>query len=125
EHAASDRTVLLGQRQDVPNLLRSADLFMCWSMSEGLPNAVLEAMAAGLPIVTTDVPGCRDLIRHEQTGLLVPYGDIAATADAIERLLDDRKLAHRLGAAAQAWVTRNATVSELPPRWISFYEHIR
>jgi len=101
----------LGQPTDVTALLKAADVFVLPSRTEGLPNALLEAMAAACPIVTTDVPGCRDLIVHERTGLVVPYGDTQALAAATRRLLRDRAFAARLGArasevAATEWNTR-------------------
>ena len=98
---------MLGSRDDVPRLLRAADVFVFPSRTEGLPNALLEAMAAGCPIVTTDVPGCRDLIDHDASGLVVPYGDTEALAEAMTRLLRDRKLAMRLGRGAAESVSRN------------------
>lgn len=90
----------IGVRDDVASLLKAADVFAFPSRTEGLPNALLEAMAAARPIVTTDVPGCRDLISHEQTGLIVPCGDAYRLAAAIRRLLDDPELACRLGRRA-------------------------
>ncbi len=90
---------LLGPRTDVPRLLRAADLFAFPSRTEGLPNALLEAMAAGLPIVTTDAPGCRDVIRHGLTGLLVPPDNVERLAEAILALLGDPKAAGQLGQA--------------------------
>jgi len=97
---------LLGPREDVPALMRSADLFVFPSRTEGLPNALLEAMSAGCPIVTTDVPGCRDLVAHERTGLLVPYCDTPALANAMQRLIGDPILARTLGRAASDEVDR-------------------
>ena len=102
-----DRIHLLGSRDDVPELLRCADAFAFPSRTEGLPNALLEAMAAGCPIVTTDVPGCRDLIRNDDTGLLVPYGDTAALSQALSKLLTRRDTATRLGSNAQQSVSEN------------------
>ena len=96
----SERVHLLGSRDDVPRLLKSADAFVLPSKTEGLPNALLEAMAAGCAIVTTDVPGCRDLIEHDATGLVVRFGDVAALAVALMRLLRDRQLADRLARGA-------------------------
>ncbi len=97
---------LLGPREDVPSLMRSADLFVFPSRTEGLPNALLEAMSAACPIVTTDVPGCRDLVIHQRSGLLVPYGDTSALANAMQRLLVDPNLARSLGRAASDDVDR-------------------
>ena len=96
----SDRVGFLGSRNDVPSLLATAEAFVFPSRTEGLPNALLEAMASGLPIVTTDVPGCRDLISDDRNGLVVPYDDVSALSDAIERVLTDTQLAYRLGNAA-------------------------
>lgn len=100
ERRLEPRIHFLGPRTDVPSLLKAADLFVFPSRTEGLPNALLEAMAAGCPIVTTDVPGCRDLITHEESGLLVPYGDTLALAGAMRRLLRDRSTAGRFAEAA-------------------------
>lgn len=100
------RVRLLGTRNDVPALLKTADVFVFPSRTEGLPNALLEAMAAGCPIVATDVAGCRDLIEPERTGLLVPYGDTSALTRALTQLLQNRGHARTLGAeAAQAAAT--------------------
>lgn len=103
----ASRVHLLGARRDVPSLLRATDVFVFPSLTEGLPNALLEAMACGCPIVTTDVPGCRDLITAGETGLIVPFGDVAALSTAIMRLLDDRGLARQLGARAALAVERD------------------
>ena len=98
---------MLGSRDDIPRLLKAADVFVLPSRTEGLPNALLEAMAAGCPIVTTDVPGCRDLIEHESSGLIVPPDDPGALIVAIARLLQDREEALRLGHQATESVSAN------------------
>ncbi len=117
EEGLGDRVRILGRRDDVPNLYAAADAFVFPSRTEGLPNALLEAMAAGLPVVTTNVPGCRDLITEEVTGLLVPYGDADLLANRIRRVLDDPALAERLGQAAREHVSEHfglqATVRRL------------
>jgi len=105
----ADRVMLLGERGDVPRLLKTADLFVFPSRTEGLPNALLEAMAASLPVVTTDVPGCRDLVDSGRTGLLVPADDPAALAGAVERILSNTEFGIRLGCAAAEHVARNLT----------------
>jgi glycosyltransferase involved in cell wall biosynthesis len=96
-----ERVRLLGERDDVPGLLSDADVFVLASRSEGLPLSVVEAMAAGLPVVASDVGGLRELVRDGETGVLVPPGDPAALADALRPLLADRELRRRLGSAGR------------------------
>jgi glycosyltransferase involved in cell wall biosynthesis len=91
----------LGHRDDVPERLADADIFVLPSRSEALPNAVLEAMASGLPIVTTAVGGMLELIDHGRTGLLAAAGDAASLAEQIVRLMVDPAFAARLGRAAR------------------------
>jgi len=93
---------LLGERRDVPELLARADVFVLSSRSEGAPLSILEAMAAGLPVVASDVGGVGELVVDGETGLLVPHGDAAGLARALARVLDDRALRARLGAAGRA-----------------------
>jgi glycosyltransferase involved in cell wall biosynthesis len=92
----------LGHRPDVAACLHANDIFVLPSRSEAFPNAVLEAMAAGLPIVASAVGGIPELVDDERTGLLVAPDDPHALADRICRLMTDTALAGRLGAAARA-----------------------
>jgi len=104
-YAASKRVresvVFAGQRDDVPRLLASMDIFAFPSHHEGLPGALLEAMCAGLPIVTTPVGGCSELIRDGEEGLYVPVRNPDRLAAAIGRLLENRRLARQLGENAR------------------------
>jgi glycosyltransferase involved in cell wall biosynthesis len=93
--------ILAGYRSDVPDLLAAFDIAASSSDFEGSPLAVIEYMDAGKPIVATRVGGVPDLIEDGVHGLLAPPGDAAALAQALERLLADRELAGRLGAAAR------------------------
>ncbi|HEV2591706.1 MAG TPA: glycosyltransferase family 4 protein [Gaiellaceae bacterium] len=97
-----ERVRFAGERDDVPQLLADAGVFVLASRSEGLPISVLEAMAAGLPVVASDVGGLREQVVDGETGYLVPAGDVTALTDALARLLDDPALRERIGAAARA-----------------------
>ena len=88
---------LWGFRSDIPEVLATADVACLPSYREGLPKSLLEAMAAELPCVTTDVPGCREVVRDGDNGLLVPARDALALAEALERLLRDPVLARKMG----------------------------
>jgi glycosyltransferase involved in cell wall biosynthesis len=93
--------VFLGRRSDVPELLACCDLSVLPSEAEGLPNSVLEAMAAGLPVIATCVGGNPEIIVDGINGLLVPPQDEQALAEAILRILQDAHLGRRLSQAGQ------------------------
>jgi glycosyltransferase involved in cell wall biosynthesis len=91
----------LGHVEDMAKLLASVDMMVLPSYREGLPKSLIEAAACGLPLVTTNVPGCREVVTDGVDGLLVPARDAVALAAAMARLLDDKALAARLGQAAR------------------------
>ena len=91
----------LGLRRDVPDLLAAADLFVLPSERDALPTVLLEAMAAGLPVLTTPVGGIPEIVADGETGVLVPAGDPEELAAALGRLAGDEGLRRRLGAAGQ------------------------
>lgn len=97
---------LLGQVSDMAALFSAADIAVLPSYREGLPKSLIEAAACALPLVTTDAPGCREVVTHEVDGLIVPIKDAAALAEAIERLHLDPAWAHQLGLAARARALR-------------------
>ena len=87
--------------RDPAEAYRDAHIAVLPSYREGLPKALLEAAACGLPLVASDVPGCREICRHDRTGLLVPARAAQPLADALERLARDPALREKLGAAAR------------------------
>ena len=93
--------IFLGQRADIPELLASADIFVLPSRAEGLPNAVLEAMASGLPVVATRVGGIPEIIEDGVSGLLVAPQNSAELAQALTRVLSDTELAAKLAEASR------------------------
>jgi len=111
----------LGHREDVRSRLDAADIFVLPSRSEAFPNAVLEAMAAGLPVIASDVGGVREVVRHAATGLIVPPGDPVALASAICRLMADPPLAHGLGDAARTEVTARYSFDRMIDQFEALY----
>lgn len=87
-------------------LFRKATVFVLPSYNEGLPISVLEAMSYGMPVIATDVGGIPELVKNGESGLLIKAGDIAALRDAMERFIQDRQLAQRMGLASAAIVQR-------------------
>lgn len=105
--SAASRVSLLGWRDDLPTLMAAADVFIFPSMTEGMPNAVLEAMAAGLPIVAADIPVLRELSGDGQRMVLVDSGEAVAYADELRRLAADSGRRERLGHAAAEWASQH------------------
>jgi len=100
-HGMNDKVIFAGHRSDVPQILAEATVSVLPSHSEGLSNALLESMAAGIPIVATRVGGNPELVIEGVTGLLVPPQEPKLLADAIGRLLNDKALAQRMGEKAK------------------------
>jgi len=96
-----ERVQFLGYRDDVPALLAASDAFVLPSLFEGTPLALLEAMAAGMPVVSSAIPGTDEVVSDGETGLLVRAGDADALADALRRIVAEPELRARLGAAAR------------------------
>ena len=119
-----DRVRLLGYRQDVADLLASADLFVLPSLFEGLPVSVLEAMAAGKAVIASAVAGTDEAVIHGETGLLVAPRDPAALATAVRELLDDPERRQRLGAAGAERVKREFSAAMLIARITTIYEDV-
>ena len=124
ELGVSDRVRFLGHRQDVPSLLAAADLFVLPSLYEGLPLSVLEAMAAGVPVVATAIGGTDEVVRDGETGTLVPPANSDALAAAITRALADRDRASRLALAARSLVAREYSVASMVRSVSRLYEEL-
>lgn len=117
----ADHVVFWGQRTDVPSILRYVDLGVLASSREGMPNAVIEYLAAGLPVVATDVGGIRELVDSDAIGLLVPPNDMAALADALLVLLADRDRARRMGQRGRAKVEAEFAVEGMVSHMETIY----
>ena len=114
-----------GTTESVMSVLREADLFVLPSRAEGLSNALLEAMAAGLPVVASAIPGNRDVIDPGTNGLLFDSEDPEALADALQRLLADGGLRRRLGREARKTVEERFALETVAARYRELYAELR
>ncbi|OGB95522.1 MAG: hypothetical protein A2Z31_05025 [candidate division NC10 bacterium RBG_16_65_8] len=112
----------LGSRPDIPELLSLLDVAVLPSLEEGFPNAILEAMAAGRPVVATRVGGGPEAVVHTQTGLLVPARDPSALADAVNCLLGDASRRADMGRMGQKRVSELFCLSRLVKEMEALYE---
>lgn len=115
----------LGHVDDTSELFRSVDIVVLPTYyREGLPKSLIEAAACALPVVTTDMPGCREVVTDEVDGLLIPPHDAVALAHAIARLIDSPELARRLGAAARRKALANFDERIVIERTLAVYREL-
>lgn len=121
----SDKVFLPGVILNVEEEIEKASLFLLTSYSEGVSNALIEAMALGLPVIATDVPsgGTVELIRHGENGLIIPTGDEAALEKAMDKMLSDTDFAERLGAQARKIQERFAP-ERVNRQWQTYFEKL-
>lgn len=115
---------LWGHREDMPAVLSAATIVVLPSYSEGLPKVLLEAAACGRPVVTTDVPGCRDAIVPGETGLLVPAKDYRALAEAIFSLLNDPEKCSAMGRAGRVLAEQSFDVNNVVKVHLQIYDEL-
>jgi len=120
----AERIRFLGHRQDIAALLAACDLFVLPSLFEGLPLSILEAMAAGKPVIATAIAGTTEAIVHGQTGLLVPPADPTALAQAIRLLLADHSLGQQLALAGKAAVQEEFSTTTMVQRVTQVYSDL-
>jgi len=113
-----------GHRDDLPVVFGQATIVVLPSYREGLPKVLLEAAASGKAIIATDVPGCRETVRHRHTGLLVPVRNAEALAKAIFELLEDAGLRSRLGACARESVVRDHSTERVSGKFLALYRDL-
>lgn len=118
-----DAVIFAGKVDDPAPLLRALDCFVLSSDYEGMPNALMEAMAAGLPCAAT-IDGARGIIKHGQSGLLSPTGDGEALADSLLRLAKDRELREKLGQRAQQTMQRHYSRERMAERYEKLYDRL-
>lgn len=124
EWGLGGRVRFVGAQSNVEEFLRAADCFVLPSVSEGIPLALLEAMATALPVVVTAVGGLAELVRDGETGLSVPSQDAKALGQALARVLGDGRLAERLGRGARAWVEAHVSPGRVVEQYLDLYREV-
>lgn len=120
----SDKVRFLGARTDVPELLENADVFVLTSNWEGFPITILEAMRAGLPVITSDVGGCNEAVIDGVTGYLIPRGDQECLKERLARLINDPQLRSSMGNKGFERFSEYFTVEQMAQKTMAVYESI-
>lgn len=118
------RVSFLGPRDDIPALLSQMDVFVLPSLTEGCPHALLEAMAAGVPVIATKVGGVPEIVSHNRTGILVPAESAEAIRDAVVQLMNDRSLRDLLRRNGRALIEREFTDRTAAEAYGSLYDKL-
>ncbi len=119
-----DRFVFTGMTDSVPQYLRLMDVFVLPSYREGFPRSILEAMATGLPVVTTDIRGCREAVVEGESGFIVPPRDSQALADAVGRLLREPALRQRMGAEGRRMALEKYDFKKVSRNFVRFVQDV-
>jgi sugar transferase (PEP-CTERM/EpsH1 system associated) len=120
----ADRVELPGHSEDVPGQLRQMSVFVLPSISEGMSNTLLEAMAAGVPVIASDVGGNGEIIEDQQSGFLFPSGDVDRASQLISQVLTDTSLRERLATAGVARVHSTFTMAAMMERYQNLYRDV-
>lgn len=115
---------MLGHRNDIAALFADANIVTLPSYREGLPKVLIEAAACGRAVITTDVPGCRDAIHPDVTGILVPVKNALALADGLQLLIGDSTLRHRLGSAGRSLAESEFSIGKIVQQHLDIYKKL-
>lgn len=111
----------LGERDDIKEILKISDIFVLATEAEGMSNAILEAMAAGLPVITTDIIENRELIKDNQTGIMIPVNKSDEIAKSLQQLINNPELARRIGNSAKKELFLNYDINKISNKLNQFF----
>ena len=119
-----DSVTFKGRQEDIPRELYNTDIFVLPSLSEGMSNVVLEAMACGLPVVATFVGGNSDLIRDRYNGILIPPKDSVSLTAALLELIENENFARRLGEEARKTIEKDYSMDQVVSKYVELYNRL-
>lgn len=114
----------LGHRDDAARFLKAMDVFCLASSFEGMSNSVMEAMAAGLPVIASDIPANRELVIHNETGFLCKLGDAVGYMQYLRRLIDEPGLGERLGTAGRERIRAKFSIQQMVDGYANLYREV-
>ena len=123
-YSSKDSILFLGRRDDVPALLKLSNLFILPTLFEGQSNAILEAMAAGIPVITTDIPENQELVTDKKTGILVPIKNSPLLAKAINGLLGDEQQIKNLSENSKRRILENFNTKIIVLKLNQFFDEL-
>lgn len=124
QHGLRDKFEFAGNITDLPRYLSAADIFVLPSRSEGFSNALIEAMAAGLPVIASDVGGNGEAIQEDVNGFLIPSEDPGALAEALIKVLSDPERGRRMGIEGRALAAKNFTTEAMMDKTVGIYQEL-
>jgi glycosyltransferase involved in cell wall biosynthesis len=114
----------VGYQKDMSHVLSRIHIATLPSYREGVPKFLIEAAACGRPIVTTDVPGCREIVQHNKNGILIPVRNSLALANSLLKLIKDSELREKMGACGRAMVIKSFSEKIVAQKTLTFYKTI-
>jgi glycosyltransferase involved in cell wall biosynthesis len=120
----ADNVHFIGQVANVDEFYQLSDIFVLPSYAEGMPNALLEAMACGLPVIASRIGGVVDVVEEGKTGILFESGNVAELSSALKRLLEDGALRRKLGAEARKTIIEKFSIDKVVYEYIGLYKKL-
>jgi len=124
EKGLQEDIIFSGERSDIPAILSSIDIFAMSSEQEGLPNALLEAMAAAKPSVVTSAGGMKEVVKDGINGIVVPVGDIISLSNGLKRLIMNKNLSEAMGRAARDYIEKKFSIHATARVWEELYKEL-
>ena len=122
KYQSKGNIIFLGKRTDISNLFKISNIFVLPTLFEGMSNAIMEAMASGVPVITTDIPENRELITHNETGLLCPAKDTKCISDTISTLVSDNAFANQLSANGKNTMGKQYALHNISKQWKNYLD---